>query len=144
MLMNLIIGISLMMLCLIFQSALMVASIKFYMTRQGWLQSPKFLVRLSLISGVMMMLIGSNLIQTALWALLFYFLDEFANFNEAFYHSAVNFATLGYGDFVMSQKNKLLGALEALNGIVMVGVSTSVLMWVLQDTLKIMLSKEHR
>ncbi|GAB1623208.1 hypothetical protein AAOGI_32580 [Agarivorans albus] len=122
----------------------MVASIKFYMTRQGWLQSPKFLVRLSLISGVMMMLIGSNLIQTALWALLFYFLDEFANFNEAFYHSAVNFATLGYGDFVMSQKNKLLGALEALNGIVMVGVSTSVLMWVLQDTLKIMLSKAHR
>lgn len=53
-----------------------------------------------------------------------------------FYHSAVNFATLGYGDIVMSGNHKLLGPIEAINGVLMIGVSTAVLMTVFQDALK--------
>jgi hypothetical protein len=43
------------------------------------------------------------------------------------YHSAVNFATLDYGDVVMSDQHKLLGPLEAVNGAIMFGVSTAVM-----------------
>jgi hypothetical protein len=51
-------------------------------------------------------------------------LGEFESYGKAFYHSAVNFSTLGYGDFVMSNEHKLLGALEAVNGVLMFGLST--------------------
>jgi hypothetical protein len=38
---------------------------------------------------------------------------------------AVNFTSLGYGDVVMSERWRLLGALEAGSGILMFGVSTA-------------------
>ena len=62
-------------------------------------------------------------------------IGEFQQVGEAYYHSAVNFATLGYGDFVMTAEHKLLGPLEAVNGVLMIGVSTSVLMTVFQDAM---------
>ena len=60
-------------------------------------------------------------------------LGEFETLDVAGYHSAANFASLGYGDIVMSERFRLLGPLEAINGVLMIGVSTAVLMTVLQD-----------
>jgi hypothetical protein len=74
--------------------------------------------------------------QVAIWALVFMFVGEFAQFNEAFYHSAVNFATLGYGDLVMSAEHKLLGPIEAINGGLMIGISTAALMTTFQDAVR--------
>jgi hypothetical protein len=45
----------------------------------------------------------------------------------------VNFASLGYGDIVMSKDWKLLGPLEAVNGVLMVGMSGAALVAVLQQ-----------
>jgi hypothetical protein len=39
----------------------------------------------------------------------------------------VNFSTLGYGDLVMSEQRRLLGALEAANGELMFGLTTGFL-----------------
>jgi hypothetical protein len=39
----------------------------------------------------------------------------------------VNFSTLGYGDIVMSARWRLLGPLEAMNGIVMFSLSTALM-----------------
>ena len=43
----------------------------------------------------------------------------------AFYHSAVNYTTLGYGDIIMTPSWRLLGPLEAADGALMFGVSTA-------------------
>lgn len=80
------------------------------------------------ISMIMTVLFLGNLLQAAIWALLFEFLGEFADFQTAFYHSLVNFASLGYGDIVMSEKWRLLGALEASNGVLMFGVSAGAML----------------
>jgi hypothetical protein len=72
----------------------------------------------------------------AIWALLFQIVGEFGHFDVAFYHSAVNFSTLGYGDIVMSDQHKLLGPLQAINGVLMIGVSTAALMAAFQDAIK--------
>src|SRR5215469_853780 len=48
-------------------------------------------------------------------------------FGMAYYHSTVNYTTLGYGDVIMSPKWRLLGPLEAANGILMFGVSTAMI-----------------
>jgi hypothetical protein len=76
-------------------------------------------------------LLVSAVAQIALWACAFVLCGEFADFEEAFYHSAVNFTTLGYGDIVMSRRWRLLGPLEALNGSLMMGLSAALLFTVL-------------
>lgn len=64
-----------------------------------------------------------HLLQFAAWAALFVWLGEFEEFQTAFYHSSVNFTSLGYGDIVMSERWRLLGGLEAANGVLMFGLT---------------------
>ena len=78
------------------------------------------------LSGGMLIVFVGHLLQVGLWALLFVGLGEFESYASAFYHSMVNFTSLGYGDLVMSEDWRLLGAMEAAGGILMFGVSTGV------------------
>ena len=57
---------------------------------------------------------------------------EFPNFAPAFYHSALNYTSLGYGDVVMSSSWRLLGPLETADGMLMFGVSTAMLFAVIK------------
>jgi voltage-gated potassium channel Kch len=68
---------------------------------------------------------------------LFLSLGEFEDYATAAYHSAVNFTTLGYGDVVMSERWRLLGALEAASGILMFGVSTAMMTAAVIELLKL-------
>jgi len=79
------------------------------------------------LSAVLLVLWIGHLLQISIWATLFVMLDEFDQFSTAFYHAAVNFTSLGYGDMVMSEQWRILGALEAGNGVLMFGLSTSTL-----------------
>ncbi|MEP4076670.1 ion channel [Haloferula sp.] len=85
-------------------------------------------VRDSLTLGVVFsFLMLAHLLQIGLWAGAFVWCGEFDDFRTAYYHSAVNFASLGYGDLVMSEEWRLLGGLEAAVGVMMFGVSGAVL-----------------
>ena len=90
----------------------------------------------SLLVAVMLIMLAGNIIQITLWAGLFFAFGEFKDFATAFYHSVVNFATLGYGDIVMSEKRRLLGALEAANGVLMFGLTTGFLYTILSGLLQ--------
>lgn len=85
------------------------------------------------ISMILLMLFLGHLVQISIWAGLFMYLGEFNDFLTAYYHSAVNFASLGYGDIVMSEKWRLLGALEASNGVLMFGLSAGTLLAVMTN-----------
>jgi hypothetical protein len=80
------------------------------------------------ISMIMTMLFVGHMVQVAIWAVLFISLGEFSDFLTAFYHSMVNFASLGYGDIVMSEDWRLLGAIEASNGVLMFGLSAGAML----------------
>lgn len=136
MLINVIIGLSTIVVCLFLQSAMLLVALRYYKNHSNLIYSPSFWSSMAIIKSVMLILIIGNLIQIAIWASLFLWFGEFTEFGEAFYHSAVNFSTLGYGDFVMSAEIKLLGPIEAINGGLMIGMSTAVLMTVFQDTIK--------
>jgi hypothetical protein len=84
-----------------------------------------FMVSALILGGVAAALVLSFVLQIALWALAFLWHGEFTDFATAFYHSAVNYTTLGYGDIVMSPRWRLLGPLEAINGLLMGGFSAS-------------------
>jgi hypothetical protein len=87
------------------------------------------------LSIVMLFLFMAHLFQFATWALLFLATKEFDDFGTAFYHSTVNFTSLGYGDIVMSEDWRLLGALEAANGVLMFGLSAGLILSILIDQL---------
>ena len=88
------------------------------------------------LSVLMVVLFVGHLIQIGIWAKLFVMLDEFPDFEAAFYHSAVNFASLGYGDIVMTERWRLLGALEAGNGVLMFGLSAAAMFAILMKLLE--------
>ena len=88
-----------------------------------------------IVSVVLMVLFIGHLMQFASWALLFMGVGEFTEFHTAFYFSAVNFTSLGYGDIVMSEEWRLLGALEAANGVMMFGLSASTILSVMNRLL---------
>jgi hypothetical protein len=85
----------------------------------------------------LLLIVAAQLVQVAAWAALFIGCGEFDDFSTAFYHSAVNFTTLGYGDIVMSRAWRLLGPLEAVAGMLMFGVSTAVLFRVTEALIRL-------
>ena len=118
---NLLIGLPVILLCLLLQSLISMGSLRFYLAR---LDQERSFMNVSLpLFGVIVILMVGNCLQLTLWGILFLLLGEFESLDVAIYHSAVNFATLGYGDMVMSPQWRLLGPLEAMNGALMIGLS---------------------
>lgn len=132
----LLIGLPTMTLCLLLQSMLLVWSLRYYTRHDGEVTPATPWSTLLVINSVMVILVLGNLAQLVVWGVLFRMLGEFDTLREAVYHSAVNFATLGYGDIIMSERNRFLGPLEAINGVLMIGVSTAALMATFQDVIK--------
>jgi hypothetical protein len=85
-----------------------------------------------LVSVITLLALTAHLAEIGVWALAFDLCGEFRNFPAAFYHSAVNYTTLGYGDVVMSARWRMLGPLEAADGMLMFGVSTAMIFAVVQ------------
>jgi hypothetical protein len=86
-----------------------------------------FRVDLAIVMLTISIAFAAHLIEIALWAGILVACGEFQEFATAYYHSAVNYTTLGYGDLIMSPAWKLLGPLEAADGALMFGVSTAMI-----------------
>jgi Ion channel len=136
MLPNLIVGLPAMLLCLILQTTFTFWTVRYYVRASDANAAAGARVEIWPLLIAMLILTAGNLLQITLWGCLFLALGEFTEFYEAVYHSAVNFASLGYGDIVMSKSWKLLGPLEAVNGVLMIGMSGAALMAMLQQLIK--------
>ncbi|MCY1275849.1 Ion channel [compost metagenome] len=137
MFLSLLIGFPIMLFCLLLQAVFLALCLRQYVRFRHAEQSHDSLASNTLLLGlVMLVMLMGNFVQMAIWAALFQYLGEFDDFETALYFSGVNFATLGYGDIVMTDKWRLLGPLEAANGILMFGVSTAVLTAAVMDVVK--------
>jgi Ion channel len=70
---------------------------------------------------------ASHLLPIALWAVTLLACGQTAGFEDAFYLSAENYTALGYGDILLSGPWRLLGPLEAINGLLFFGLSTALM-----------------
>ena len=95
-----------------------------------------FSIDVAIVALAMSFALVAHLVEIALWALLFMICGEFPAFDGAFYHSAVNYTTLGYGDVIMTPSWRVLGPLEAADGMLMFGVSTAMIFAVIQRLLQ--------
>ena len=66
-----------------------------------------------------------HLFEIVVWAAFYFFKGAMPAFQTAVYFSAVTYTTTGYGDLVLPPEWRLVGAIEALTGILMCGWSTA-------------------
>lgn len=59
------------------------------------------------------------------WAGVYGVLDLFPNFEHALYFSTSTYVTIGYGDLVLPPSSRILGAIEGVSGIILIGWSTA-------------------
>ena len=74
----------------------------------------------------------THLPEIGLWAALLVLCGEFQELGTAYYHSAVNYTTLGYGDLLLTPAWRMLGPMEATNGALMFGLSAAMVFAVVQ------------
>jgi hypothetical protein len=104
---------------------------------------PTFWHNVTVTIGLHLILLTALLAQVAVWAGGFLLCGALPDYATAFYHSAVNFTTLGYGDIVMPPVWRLLGPLEAANGVLMFGLSASAMFSVTNRLLELRLQHQH-
>ena len=61
------------------------------------------------------------------WALVYIAIGALPDIEHALYFSTTTFSTIGYGDIVLSSEWRLLGSLEGISGLLLIGWSTAYL-----------------
>jgi len=125
-------GVAVLLTILIHGMAVMMAVNFFRRERRLGRPGISFRVDFAIVALVLSCAFMAHLLEIGLWAGLFLFCGEFQALGTAYYFSAVNYTTLGYGDIIMSPSWKLLGPLEAADGCLMFGVSTAMIFAVIQ------------
>jgi hypothetical protein len=137
MLLDFLTGLPVILLCLVLQTIFVVFCLRQYVNlRHAWRAQSARILDFLLLSMVMLLMLIGNLIQMGIWAALYMVLGEFSEFSTALYFSAVTFATLGYGDIVLTERWRLLSPIEAANGILMFGLSTAFMTAAVMDIIK--------
>ena len=65
-----------------------------------------------------------HVVEITAWAAAYALMQAMPDIQSALYFSAVTYTTTGYGDLVLPSQWRLVGAVEALTGILMCGWST--------------------
>src|SRR3990170_3325410 len=71
-------------------------------------------------------------LDVTLWATFYYVGGALPSFEEALYFSTVTFTTVGYGDIVLDREWRQLATFEAVNGWIIFGWATALIMAVIQ------------
>jgi hypothetical protein len=104
----------------------LVVSLMSRVIRSGY-SGERFWKNVAIMIVITLVMAAAHLMEIVLWAAAYRASSEISTFETAFYFSAQNYTTLGYGDIVLSDHWRLLGPLEAINGVLLFGLSTAVM-----------------
>lgn len=143
MLTNILLGTLMMLVTTLVHSIFMV--ITFYMlefwSTYGRREKPP--AQLTVVSATILLLFAAAFVEVAMWAGAYLAVGAINGLETSLYFSMVTFTTLGYGDIVLTEQWRLLGAIEAANGIIMFGWSTALVIAVVQRTFASLLRRIH-
>lgn len=71
-------------------------------------------------------------LDVTVWAVFYHLQNTLLTFEEALYFSTVTFTTVGYGDIVLNKEWRLLATFEAINGWIIFGWATALIMAAVQ------------
>lgn len=101
-----------------------------------------FWMSVAVMMGVTLTMLVTHFIAITLWAMVFLLCGEIATLEAALYFSAENYTALGYGDIVLSERWRMLGPLEAVNGLLLIALSTAGMVTVLNRLVAIRLRRQ--
>jgi hypothetical protein len=73
------------------------------------------------------MLMAAHTLEIFVWALVYWMFDVIPANSGFIYFAFVNYTTLGYGDIIPKEGWRILGPITALNGFLLIGLSTAVI-----------------
>ena len=85
-----------------------------------------------------------HIIETTLWAVFYYTRALFTDFETCLYFSLTSYTTIGYGDVLLPQTWRLLGAIEGVTGVLLCGISTAFFFAVLTAMFQIRIQRQER
>ena len=127
------VGLAAMLACLVLQALASVIGARYFARTAKHPLGPRpwrtIFVQFSVLMVVLMV---GNIVQIAIWALLYRLVGAIPDFETAVYFSGVTFTSLGYGDVVIDGRVRLLAPLQAANGLMMFGITTALFMAAVQ------------
>jgi hypothetical protein len=79
-----------------------------------------------------MLLATLHIMEAAIWAIIYVWLGAFASLKDAMLYSIDSIATRGASGLTVQPHWQMLGALEAVNGVLLFGISTAFIFTVMQ------------
>ncbi|MEF0941431.1 potassium channel family protein [Rhizobium sp. BR 362] len=77
-------------------------------------------------------LIVPIILDVCIWAAFYYLSSALPDLEDAVYFSTVTFTTVGYGDIVLGKEWRQIATFEAVNGWIIFGWATALMMAVIQ------------
>jgi voltage-gated potassium channel len=89
--------------------------------------SPGIRRRVRMLIRLVSLLLILHLLEMAVWATAYYAGRVLPDVETALYYSLTSYTTVGYGDVIPPVSWRLLGPIEAIVGVLMLGWSTSII-----------------
>ena len=126
---TILLGLLLVLLCIMVHSAITMFSYNVILWKYQHGSRFKNVIK---IDVVVIAILVATMIEGVLWAISYLSIGAFDTFEQALYFSMVTYTTLGYGDLVLADDHRLMGAIEAANGVIMLGWSTAIVVFAIQ------------
>jgi hypothetical protein len=92
-----------------------------------------FAINIGLIAAVGLLLAALHGIEAAVWAAAYWWLGALDSAAEALLYSVDSFTTRGASGLMLERHWRMMGALEATDGMLLFGISTAYIFTVMQD-----------
>ena len=122
--------------CRIHVEGMLLASITMR-SKLGYGQSGPMRRQVYWLMAIVLIMFLVAVVQVLVWALVYVGLDAIQGLEQALYFSMVTFTTLGYGDVVLTEDWRLLASIQAVNGIILFGWSTAIILAAVQRIISI-------
>ena len=97
------------------------------------------ILMIALISGIMLL----HVAESTLWATYYCTSELFLDFETSLYFSLVSYTAIGYGDVVLPQNWRLLGALQGVSGVLLCGLSTAFIFAIMNAMFKARMQQQQ-
>ena len=103
-----------------------------------------FAITIGLIGSVGLLLAALHGMEAALWAAAYWWLGALDSAAEALLYSVDSFSTRGASGLTLEHHWRMMGALEATDGMLLFGISTAFIFTVMQDYWPLMTRRRPR
>jgi hypothetical protein len=100
--------------------------VEWLVAHQNWIQRKvTFRYYTPMFIGVFGIIAILHVLEAWVWAGFYYWHGLFSDLETSLYFSLGTYTTIGYGDVVLPQKWRLVGAIEGIAGVLLCGLSTA-------------------